>query len=315
MHTSPSLNPTLLPPYASYYEALHKIRAILPDPLEDTPDGYARRDTAAIEQIATLVPASGVEAELAAHFVAASEIGLDCMHAARILRLSDPKRHDQLLAQAARMGRDARGYLSSLHRVQRMRMKREATKSAAEIADMIEDNARGLLTDALAQPPRTAPLPAAPADQAAAAIPPPAALPAPQPVAALPAPLPPPPETAAPPPDPPRPAEPAPQAAAPVPPAPKPRLFPEDAKPAPPARKRAQDDDRGPEPDWAVEAELYAIHYPDRARVIRYLGRVPNPCSFGPPEPKLVRAIVMGASPALRALDGTVGKMVAGRQA
>jgi hypothetical protein len=55
--------------------------------------------------------------------------------------------------------------------------------------------------------------------------------------------------------------------------------------------------------DLVVEAEQYAIHYPKRAQLIRRLGGLPPNCSFGPPEPDLVRAIVTGTTPHLRALD------------
>jgi len=60
-----------------------------------------------------------------------------------------------------------------------------------------------------------------------------------------------------------------------------------------------------PEPvaDVAVEAEQYARIYPARARRIRALGGLPERLDFGPPSAELVRAIVMGSSPALRALD------------
>ena len=60
-----------------------------------------------------------------------------------------------------------------------------------------------------------------------------------------------------------------------------------------------------PEPmaDIAVEAEEYARIYPARARRIRALGGLPERPDFGPPSAELVRAIVMGSSPALRALD------------
>ena len=62
-----------------------------------------------------------------------------------------------------------------------------------------------------------------------------------------------------------------------------------------------------PEPDDAFarlsEAEQYALIYPRRAALIRSLGGLPERCDFGPPEPDLVRAIVFGTSPTLRALD------------
>lgn len=40
------------------------------------------------------------------------------------------------------------------------------------------------------------------------------------------------------------------------------------------------------------EAERYAVIYPDRAAQIRSLGGLPNPCTFGPPDPALVEALV-----------------------
>jgi hypothetical protein len=58
-----------------------------------------------------------------------------------------------------------------------------------------------------------------------------------------------------------------------------------------------------PEPDIAAEADKYAVIYPQRAAAIRASGGLPEPCRFGPPSPELIRAIVSGTSPTLRALD------------
>ncbi len=58
-----------------------------------------------------------------------------------------------------------------------------------------------------------------------------------------------------------------------------------------------------PKPDPIAEAEEYAVIYPQRAALIRRLGRVPDAVSFGPPEDYLVRALVTGRTPALLALD------------
>jgi hypothetical protein len=43
--------------------------------------------------------------------------------------------------------------------------------------------------------------------------------------------------------------------------------------------------------------------YPERAALIRRLGRVPENASFGPPDPDLVQALITARSPALAALD------------
>jgi hypothetical protein len=58
-----------------------------------------------------------------------------------------------------------------------------------------------------------------------------------------------------------------------------------------------------PEADPVAEAEEYAVLYPQRAALIRRLGRVPDNVSFGPPEDRLVRALVTSRTPALLALD------------
>jgi hypothetical protein len=59
-----------------------------------------------------------------------------------------------------------------------------------------------------------------------------------------------------------------------------------------------------PPRDLAAEADYYAIVYPNRAQPIRRCGGLPPDYDFGPPDEDLVRAIVTGASPVLRALDG-----------
>jgi hypothetical protein len=63
-----------------------------------------------------------------------------------------------------------------------------------------------------------------------------------------------------------------------------------------------------PEPEppltgLAAEADLYAVMYPKRAALIRALGGLPDPCTFGPPSPELVRAVVTGTTPHLLELD------------
>ena len=71
----------------------------------------------------------------------------------------------------------------------------------------------------------------------------------------------------------------------------------------PPPTPPPGEDDELPA-DLDAEADRYAIIYPRRTQLLRRLGRVPDDCDFGPPEPELVHAIVTGTSPALRALDG-----------
>jgi len=77
---------------------------------------------------------------------------------------------------------------------------------------------------------------------------------------------------------------------------------PAEASPPPPEPQVPAADDCLPD-DLAVEAERYAVIYPQRAAQIRALGRLPDHVTFGPPSPELVHAIVTGTTPALRALD------------
>jgi hypothetical protein len=78
-----------------------------------------------------------------------------------------------------------------------------------------------------------------------------------------------------------------------------PAPIPEPPPPPPPA----PDPEAEPVTDLAAEADLYAVLYPKRAAEIRALGRLPDPCTYGPPSPELVRAIVTGTSPHLLELD------------
>lgn len=64
-----------------------------------------------------------------------------------------------------------------------------------------------------------------------------------------------------------------------------------------------------PEAELLAEAETYAKIYPQRATLIRRLGRVPDDVSFGPPEPELVRLLITGRTPTLQALDQQAGSV------
>jgi hypothetical protein len=76
---------------------------------------------------------------------------------------------------------------------------------------------------------------------------------------------------------------------------------PSPAQEPPPAAKPAADE--APKRDLAAEAEMYAIMYPRRARLIRAYGGLPDTIDFGPPDSELVPFIVHGTTPELLALD------------
>ncbi|HME27798.1 MAG TPA: hypothetical protein VKI44_41855, partial [Acetobacteraceae bacterium] len=60
--------------------------------------------------------------------------------------------------------------------------------------------------------------------------------------------------------------------------------------PEPPVPEPAQAE--APKPDLLAKAELYAAMYPRRAALIRREGRVPDNCSFGPPDDDVVPVLV-----------------------
>ena len=58
-----------------------------------------------------------------------------------------------------------------------------------------------------------------------------------------------------------------------------------------------------PEHDRLAEAEHYARIYPERAKLIRAVGRVPEYAMFSPPDDDLLQALIGAHTPALAALD------------
>jgi hypothetical protein len=149
-----------------YYRAAETLRGMLPPLLEDTPEALARRDRVAIATVASMVPCNPAEAALAAQHVAALAHASDCYQQA-VHHAADPKRVAQSRAQAASMGREARGFLGSLLRLQAARQKREAHDASRESALWTERSALGLMNQALETMPP--PPPAAPAPPTAAA--------------------------------------------------------------------------------------------------------------------------------------------------
>src|SRR5439155_1630930 len=84
--------------------------------VSDTPEDLARRDNAAIAQVACLLPANADEADLAAQYVAANAYAMDCLRLANECRTTDHRKMLQCGAQATSSMRQARGYRSLLLR-------------------------------------------------------------------------------------------------------------------------------------------------------------------------------------------------------
>jgi hypothetical protein len=135
-------------PRDMYYQLIHTICGSLPPPVTNSPEDRARRDNAAIAQIACLLPANADEANIAAQYVAASAQALDCLRLARAYP-SDEVLAMKCTAQAASMMRQARGARSLLMRVQAQHEKREADNASLDKAAWIEHCAIGLMADAL----------------------------------------------------------------------------------------------------------------------------------------------------------------------
>jgi len=144
-----------------YYQAVEILRSMLPGPLTDTPEAWARRDRVAIAKVAAMVPANPAEGELAAHHVALMAQAADALR--QVLQHADDlQRAAQCRAQAASAGREARGCLGALLRAQAARRKYEATDAGREDAAQMEHSTFDGMTEVLESMP--------PAREAAAAL-------------------------------------------------------------------------------------------------------------------------------------------------
>ena len=70
-------------PRSTYWQLMHMLRGMLPDPEDDTPEALAHRDHAAIAQVAAMLPGNADEAFLAAQCVGARLHGMGCIREAR----------------------------------------------------------------------------------------------------------------------------------------------------------------------------------------------------------------------------------------
>ena len=117
-------------PAQAYRHLMHTLIALLPPPIEDTPEAILARNHAAIAIIAALAPVNAEEAELAAQCISARAQAEDLL---RLIRLHDDdiKIVIRLNAQYAAMIRASLSAHNRLLNEQQQRRKREATPSAA----------------------------------------------------------------------------------------------------------------------------------------------------------------------------------------
>jgi len=324
METSPPPRPPIDLPTHVYYQLVYTLTELLPPPLDDTPEALRARNLAAVAKVAALLPVNANEADLAAQCIAARAQAEDVLLLIRAHE-GDIQTVIRLNAQYVATVRASLGAHGHLLRAQAVRYKREQNTAALNADAWTQHIAASAMQQALdAGPPRAALAvsPSAPA-RTVADQPPPAPAPVAQPPAlALAAAPPPVPDAAAlplpdtgPPPVPIAPLAPVPAAAPPplsapalpaVPVPPPPPPVPAAAPPRPHRTHTAAEAGEPPR-DLAAETDYYAAVYPYRARAIRQYGGLPPDCTFGPPDDDLVRAIVTGTSPALRALDAPAG--------
>jgi hypothetical protein len=144
-------------------QVVQVLQASLPPPLENSPEGIARRDRVAIAQIASMLPINAEEANLAAQCVIASAFAADHLRSAA-QHAADVKLAGKFRTLAARAGRESRSLRSLLMRIQAARQK--GASAMAPRPDTIvgtKFSPLGLMTEALQQfPPPAAKQPAAP---------------------------------------------------------------------------------------------------------------------------------------------------------
>jgi hypothetical protein len=120
-----SLSPNL------YYQLVYTLTALLPPPLDDSPEALRARNHTAIAKVAALLPVDANEIDLAAQCIAARAQAEDVL---RLLRqhAGDIMLTIRLNAQYASMVRTSLSVHARLMRVQAVRQKREAVGGAAD---------------------------------------------------------------------------------------------------------------------------------------------------------------------------------------
>ena len=134
METQPQPQPANQPidiTAQAYCHLMHTLIALLPPPIEDTPEATLTRNHAAIARIAALAPVNESEADLAAQCIAARAQAEDLL---RLIRLHDNDINlvIRLSAQYAAMVRASLSAHNRLLREQQQRRKRETVNSAAD---------------------------------------------------------------------------------------------------------------------------------------------------------------------------------------
>ena len=163
-------DPTYLRSRDAWHHLIYTLSGTLPPPVQDTPEDRARRDNAAIAEVAALCPVNPAEASLAAQHVAAHAQAMDCLRLSHAPDMN-PDVALKCGAQAASMMRQSHSALRLLLRAQAARQKRDADTATADAATWTEYRAGELMAEALTHHP-PAPAQAHHAQPHAAANPP-----------------------------------------------------------------------------------------------------------------------------------------------
>lgn len=294
--TPPDLALTL--PFHACYQRFHTLAAILPPPVNDTPEALLARTYAAMDKVGAMLPTNANEADLAAQCVAMRAQAEDVLLLLRKHK-GDLTVEMKLNAQYNAMVRTSMAVLGRLQRTQAIRHKREANDATLKADEWTQHVAVRSMQQAMDAGPAPAAPAAAPSAPAPLAEPSAVSAPEPAPVAPKPAPA-----LAAAPPSAPEAAATQPRVSAPVAPGQLAQAAPGQIQ-TPLRSHRIATPAEADEPprNLPTEAEQYALTYPLRPREMRQLGGLPPNCSYGPPDDELVRAVVTGNSQALRALD------------
>ena len=153
METQPQPpSPPLDLPARAYRHLVHTLLALLPPPIEDTPEATLTRNHAAIARIAALAPVNADEAELAAQCIAARAQAEDLLRLIR-LHAGDINIVTRLNAQYASMIRASLSAHNRLLREQQQRRKREKIPGAADQDEWTRHIAAQAMLEALPSPP------------------------------------------------------------------------------------------------------------------------------------------------------------------
>ncbi len=142
----------------AYRHLMHTLIALLPPPIEDTPEATLTRNHAAIARIAALAPVNADEAELAAQCIAARAQAEDVLRLIR-LHADDINLTIRLNAQYAAMIRASLSAHNRLLREQQQRRKRETMHGAADQDEWTRHIAAQAMLNALPSAPKLPEIP------------------------------------------------------------------------------------------------------------------------------------------------------------